>query len=102
MLYLSTQRSIFNIQHRDLEKRLGTYVNYRKYEKYMKKNQFCDTICDQVIGGEGRILFIIDNPQLVFHSWDFPFPISRDSNDFAIPDFPGNRSGIPGPGNRIY
>jgi hypothetical protein len=50
--------------HSDLEKRLGTYVKYRKYEKYMKKNQFCDTICDQVIGGEGRILFIIDDPQL--------------------------------------
>jgi hypothetical protein len=37
---------------------------------------------------------------IVFHSWDFPFPISWDPDDFAIPAFPGNRSGIPG--NRIY
>jgi hypothetical protein len=36
----------------------------------------------------------------VFHSRDFPFPNSRDPNDFLIPDFPGYRSGIPG--NRIY
>jgi hypothetical protein len=38
--------------------------------------------------------------QVVFHSRDFPFPISRDPDDFAIPVLPGNRSGILG--NRIY
>jgi hypothetical protein len=28
---------------------------------------------------------------LMFHSRDFPFPIFRDPDDFAIPAFPGNR-----------
>jgi hypothetical protein len=36
---------------------------------------------------------------VVFHSRDFPVPISRDPDDFFIPAFPGNRCGIPG--NRI-
>jgi hypothetical protein len=40
------------------------------------------------------------NPTLVLHSRDFPFPISRDPEDFDIPAFQENWSGIPG--NMIY
>jgi hypothetical protein len=43
---------------------------------------------------------ILAELQLVFPSRDFPFPISQDPDDFAIPAFPGNRSGIPV--NKIY
>jgi hypothetical protein len=38
--------------------------------------------------------------QVVFHSRDFLFTISRYPDNFCIPAFQGNRSGIPG--NRIY
>jgi hypothetical protein len=45
-------------------------------------------------------IHVFEEEQVVFHSQDFSFPISLDPNDFFIPDFPGNQSGIPG--NQIY
>jgi hypothetical protein len=47
--------------------------------------------------GEGHLQRVAN---IVFHYRDFPFPISRDPDDFFFPAFPENRSGIPG--NRIY
>jgi hypothetical protein len=47
-----------------------------------------------------KTLFDLTTRHLVFHSQDFPFPISRHPDNCFIPTFPGNGSGIPG--NRIY